>query len=130
MGGSTSSVRSPRCEEINETLRTARHAFAEWRNTSIAERAAILTRFCDEFEKRGAQIAEELTWQMGRPARYAPNEVRGTLERARHMIAIAPQALEDRGRRPQGELQALRAARAARRGLHRRRVELPVSSSP
>ncbi len=32
---------------------------------------------------------------MGRPARYAPNEVRGTLERARHMIAIAPQALED-----------------------------------
>ena len=81
--------------EINETLRTARHAFAEWRNTSLADRAAILTRFCDEFEKRGAQIAEELTWQMGRPARYAPNEVRGTLERARHMIAIAPQALGD-----------------------------------
>jgi len=81
--------------QINETLRTARHAFAEWRNTSIAERAGILTRFCSEFEKRGAQIAEELTWQMGRPARYAPNEVRGTLERARHMIAIAPVALGD-----------------------------------
>jgi acyl-CoA reductase-like NAD-dependent aldehyde dehydrogenase len=32
---------------------------------------------------------------MGRPSRYAPNEVRGTLERARHMIAIAPQALAD-----------------------------------
>ena len=83
------------CEEINETLRRARHAFADWRTTSIAERAAILTRFCEEFEKRGAQIASELTWQMGRPARYAPNEVRGTLDRARHMIAIAPQALED-----------------------------------
>jgi len=83
------------CEEINETLRRARHAFADWRATSIAERAAILTRFCEEFEKRGAQIASELTWQMGRPARYAPNEVRGTLDRARHMIAIAPQALED-----------------------------------
>jgi acyl-CoA reductase-like NAD-dependent aldehyde dehydrogenase len=81
--------------EINETLRTARHAFTDWRNTTLAQRSAILTRFCDEFEKRGAKIAEELTWQMGRPARYAPNEVRGTLERARHMIAIAPQALED-----------------------------------
>jgi acyl-CoA reductase-like NAD-dependent aldehyde dehydrogenase len=81
--------------QINETLRTARHAFAEWRNTSLAERTAILTKFCAEFEKRGAVIAEELTWQMGRPARYAPNEIRGTLERARHMIAIAPQALED-----------------------------------
>ena len=82
-------------DEINETLRTARHAFAAWRDTPLTERAAILTRFCDEFEKRGARIAEELTWQMGRPARYAPNEIRGTLERARHMIAIAPQALED-----------------------------------
>jgi acyl-CoA reductase-like NAD-dependent aldehyde dehydrogenase len=82
-------------EEITATLSRARHAFAEWRTTSIAERAAILTRFCEEFEKRGTKIASELTWQMGRPARYAPNEVRGTLERARHMIAIAPQALED-----------------------------------
>jgi acyl-CoA reductase-like NAD-dependent aldehyde dehydrogenase len=43
----------------------------------------------------GVRYASELTWQMGRPARYAPSEVRGTLERARHMIAIAPQALED-----------------------------------
>jgi acyl-CoA reductase-like NAD-dependent aldehyde dehydrogenase len=82
-------------EEINEALSKARHAFVEWRNTPIAERTSILTRFCDEFESRRDKIAEEITWQMGRPARYAPNEVRGTLERARHMIAIAPQALED-----------------------------------
>jgi acyl-CoA reductase-like NAD-dependent aldehyde dehydrogenase len=82
-------------EEIDETLRTAQHAFTRWRLTPLTERAAILSRFCDEFEKRGATIAEELTWQMGRPTRYAPSEVRGTLERARHMIAIAPQALED-----------------------------------
>ena len=47
------------------------------------------------FEAQRDEIAQELTWQMGRPIRYAPNEVRGTLERARHMIAIAPQALAD-----------------------------------
>jgi acyl-CoA reductase-like NAD-dependent aldehyde dehydrogenase len=82
-------------EEINEKLSVARHAFALWRNTRLEERAAVLTRFCAEFEKRGARIAEELTWQMGRPSRYAPNEVRGTLERARHMIAVAPAALAD-----------------------------------
>jgi acyl-CoA reductase-like NAD-dependent aldehyde dehydrogenase len=81
--------------DIDETLRTARHALDAWRNTPLDERAAILSRFCDEFESRGAKIAEELTWQMGRPARYAPNEVRGMLERARYMIAIAPQALAD-----------------------------------
>ena len=82
-------------EEINEKLRTARHAFTAWRNVPLAERIAILTRFCDEFEKRGAQFATELTWQMGRPARYAPNEIRGTLERARHMISVAEGALAD-----------------------------------
>jgi acyl-CoA reductase-like NAD-dependent aldehyde dehydrogenase len=81
--------------QINEILRTARHAQVAWRNVSLAERAQVLTRFCDEFEKRRDTIAQEITWQMGRPARYAPNEVRGMLERARHMIAIAPAALAD-----------------------------------
>src|SRR4051812_45853234 len=82
-------------DEINEILRTARRGFAAWRDTPLAERVAILTRFCQEFEQRGPQIAEEITWQMGRPSRYAPNEVRGMLERARYMIAIAPEALGD-----------------------------------
>jgi acyl-CoA reductase-like NAD-dependent aldehyde dehydrogenase len=81
--------------QIDDALSAARHAQAMWRTVPLDERARILGRFCDEFEKRAPQIAQELTWQMGRPARYAPNEVRGTLERARHMIAIAPQALGD-----------------------------------
>jgi acyl-CoA reductase-like NAD-dependent aldehyde dehydrogenase len=82
-------------EEINEILRVARHAQVAWRDVPLSERAKVLTAFCVEFEKRGDRIAEELTWQMGRPLRYAPSEVRGTLERARHMIAIAPRALGD-----------------------------------
>ena len=82
-------------EDINEILRSARHAHVAWRNVPLEERAKVLTAFCEEFEKRGEKIAEELTWQMGRPLRYAPSEVRGTLERARHMIAIAPRALAD-----------------------------------
>lgn len=81
--------------QIDIALNRARAAQRAWRDTTVAERAAILNRFCDEFESRRAQIALELTWQMGRPVRYSPNEVRGTLERARHMIAIAPDALAD-----------------------------------
>ncbi|MBC8026674.1 MAG: aldehyde dehydrogenase family protein [Steroidobacteraceae bacterium] len=81
--------------QINDILRTARRAQAAWRNVALDERAAILSRFCDEFESRRDKLASELTWQMGRPARYAPSEIRGTIERARHMIAIAPQALGD-----------------------------------
>lgn len=81
--------------EIDLTLQRARAAQLPWRSVPLRERAAILERFCDEFEARGAAIAETLCWQMGRPIRYAPSEVRGTLERARHMISIAATALED-----------------------------------
>ena len=81
--------------QIEAALENARLAQRLWRSVPMTERAAILGRFCDAFESRRDAIAEELAWQMGRPIRYAPNEVRGTLERARHMIAIAPDALAD-----------------------------------
>jgi acyl-CoA reductase-like NAD-dependent aldehyde dehydrogenase len=81
--------------EIDAALALARVAQTHWRSTPIETRAAVLTKFCELFETRRDAVAEELTWQMGRPIRYAPNEVRGTLERARHMIAIGPQALAD-----------------------------------
>jgi acyl-CoA reductase-like NAD-dependent aldehyde dehydrogenase len=80
---------------IDVTLDRARMAQHAWRTVPVADRAVILNRFCDAFEAKREAVAAELTWQMGRPARYAPNEVRGTLERARHMIQIAPQALGD-----------------------------------
>jgi acyl-CoA reductase-like NAD-dependent aldehyde dehydrogenase len=81
--------------QIEAALENARLAQRLWRSVPVAGRAAILGRFCDAFESHRDAIAEELAWQMGRPIRYAPNEVRGTLERARHMIAIAPGALAD-----------------------------------
>jgi acyl-CoA reductase-like NAD-dependent aldehyde dehydrogenase len=81
--------------EIHRALDLARVAQQAWRQTSIAERARILTAFCDIFAGQREAIANELTWQMGRPIRYTPNEVNGTLERARYMIEIAPRALED-----------------------------------
>src|SRR4029077_2370087 len=81
--------------QIEQTLQRARAAQPQWREVPIAERAAIIGRFCGEFERRGAAIATGLSWQMGRPIRFAPREVRGTLERARYMTGIAPTALAD-----------------------------------
>jgi len=81
--------------DLERALDLARKAQRAWRSVLLADRTHILTRFCDLFEAKRDEIALELTWQMGRPSRYAPNEVRGTLERARHMIAIAPSALAD-----------------------------------
>ncbi|HXV39839.1 MAG TPA: aldehyde dehydrogenase family protein [Steroidobacteraceae bacterium] len=80
---------------VQAALAAARRAQAAWRSTPLADRARILSGFCDRFEADGPDIALELTWQMGRPIRYAPSEVRGTLERARHMIAIAAESLAD-----------------------------------
>ena len=81
--------------EIDRTLERARAAQGDWRGVPVAERARVMERFCAEFERRAAEIAQGLCWQMGRPLRFAPGEVRGTLERARHMIGIAPAALAD-----------------------------------
>jgi acyl-CoA reductase-like NAD-dependent aldehyde dehydrogenase len=81
--------------EIEQALANARRAQTEWRNVAIAERAAVLARAVDAFVAKKAEIAAEITWQMGRPTRYTPGEVGGFEERARYMIEVAPPALAD-----------------------------------
>jgi len=81
--------------EVGATLERARAALPAWRTAPIAQRAAFMERFCAELEKRSGAITEDLAWQMGRPVRYGPNEVRGTLERARYMAGAATAALAD-----------------------------------
>jgi acyl-CoA reductase-like NAD-dependent aldehyde dehydrogenase len=82
-------------EEIARALAHAREAQAAWSRVPVAERAAACTRFVDAFISRAEDIAEEITWQMGRPVGQSPGEVRGLEERARHMIGIAADALAD-----------------------------------
>src|SRR5262245_50470122 len=81
--------------EVDAALAAARAAQHEWRRVPHARRIALLPRFRESFEANRDAIAEELSWQMGRPLRFAPNEVRGTLERARYMLSIANEALAD-----------------------------------
>jgi acyl-CoA reductase-like NAD-dependent aldehyde dehydrogenase len=80
---------------IDAALNRAVEAQRAWRSVSVTDRAQVCRRLCTAFEDRREAIALELTWQMGRPIRYAANEVRGTLERARYMIDIAPESLAD-----------------------------------
>ena len=82
-------------EEVAGALERARRAQAGWRRRAVEERAAAMSAFVDAFVARADEIAAEITWQMGRPIRYTPGEVRGFEERARHMIAAAPRALAD-----------------------------------
>ena len=104
--------------EINETLRT--RASRAQRDGALCRSpsAPRPQRFCDAmFATQRRRSRRSSRWQMGRPVRYAPNEVRGTLEeRARHMIAMRREALRRRSTADDSAgFHALRAPRAARR---------------
>jgi len=61
--GSVYAERTPAtAAQIDATLQRARAAQPHWREVPIAERAAIIGRFCSEFERRGAAIATGLRW--------------------------------------------------------------------
>ncbi|WP_349371950.1 aldehyde dehydrogenase family protein [Salinarimonas sp.] len=78
---------------LDAALAAAREAQRAWRATPIPARAEILTRAVDAMLAMADEIVPELAWQMGRPVRYGMGELRGFEERARHMIAIAEEAL-------------------------------------
>jgi acyl-CoA reductase-like NAD-dependent aldehyde dehydrogenase len=83
--------------EIAAALESARRAEAEWRRVPVADRAALVGRMVEAFEAEADAIAAEITWQMGRPIAQSPGEIRrGLAERARHMAAIAGDALADK----------------------------------
>jgi len=78
---------------IDRALDAARTAQRSWSQVPLAARCEVLSKAVDAFVAKADDIAAEITWQMGRPIRHAPGEVRGFEERARHMLALAPEAL-------------------------------------
>jgi acyl-CoA reductase-like NAD-dependent aldehyde dehydrogenase len=78
---------------IDRALDSAQRAQSGWAAASLAARCEILTKAVDALVAKTNDIATEITWQMGRPIRYTPGEVRGFEERARYMLNAAPQAL-------------------------------------
>lgn len=81
--------------DIQNTLNLAKKSFATWSELPIKERKKYLTSFVQEIENNRAVIAEEITWQMGRPLSQSPGEISGFLERANYMIEIAEDSLKN-----------------------------------
>ncbi|PMR73382.1 aldehyde dehydrogenase family protein [Billgrantia endophytica] len=79
--------------EVEAALARAVTAQRAWRDVPLAERARFCSRMVDAFVARRDEMAEELTWQMGRPIAVAGGEIGGFEERARTMIALAETAL-------------------------------------
>jgi acyl-CoA reductase-like NAD-dependent aldehyde dehydrogenase len=82
-------------QKIAAAFAAARAAQQQWKRLPIAERAGYCSAAVDAMIAMQGGIVPELAWQMGRPVRYGPGELRGFEERARHMIAIAEEALSD-----------------------------------
>jgi acyl-CoA reductase-like NAD-dependent aldehyde dehydrogenase len=95
--GSVIAERELASDSLTESvLERAHEAQTVWRNTSIAERVRLCEAMVQHLEKNAADIATEISWQMGRPVRYTPNEIlRGAQERARYMMSIAESELAD-----------------------------------
>ncbi|MCE9663170.1 aldehyde dehydrogenase family protein [Halomonas sp. M5N1S17] len=78
---------------VEATLARAVTAQRAWRDVPLSERARYCSRMVDAFVACRDALAEELTWQMGRPIAAAAGEIGGFEERARTMIALADDAL-------------------------------------
>jgi acyl-CoA reductase-like NAD-dependent aldehyde dehydrogenase len=85
--------RAASAAEIEAAVAAARKAQAQWAEVSIAERGRFCSAFVDAMLAMRADIGPELSWQMGRPIRYAGGELNGFEERARAMIGVAESAL-------------------------------------
>jgi len=81
--------------DIERALARARDAHADWSRTPVDERCTLLSKAVDAFVADRSAIAEEISWQMGRPIAQSPFEIGGFEERARHMLSIAADALAD-----------------------------------
>lgn len=88
-------VRRAYCTEaqIAQALADAQGAQAAWHALGIETRGRVVAAAVDHVVAAKDEIARAITIQMGRPLRHAPLEVDGFAARARHMIAIAADAL-------------------------------------
>lgn len=79
--------------QVAQALADAQAAQTGWHALGVQARGRIVTEAVDRFVAATDEIARAITIQMGRPLRHTPAEVAGFEARARHMIAIAAQAL-------------------------------------
>ena len=82
-------------QEIQAVLSTAKRAQQEWKHSSFSTREQYCHAAVDYLVANKEVIGQELCWQMGRPIRYAKNELRGLEERARYMIDQARASLAE-----------------------------------
>lgn len=80
-------------EQLTRALAYAVAAQKDWRRLTLAERMTLIRAGVDNVLADEAELARDITLQMGRPLSQTPGEIAGFGERARHMIGLAEEAL-------------------------------------
>ncbi|WP_299591163.1 aldehyde dehydrogenase family protein [uncultured Microbulbifer sp.] len=75
--------------EIQNALSRAEGAQQHWKQVPVSERAALVRVAVKNLLQKKAQLADEISWQMGRPIQYAGGEIDGLAERALYMADLA-----------------------------------------
>jgi len=74
---------------VEDALIKAKNAQHQWRNSSLQKREQICLGAVKQLLDKQELLAQELSWQMGRPVRYCAGEIKGFAERAQSMVATA-----------------------------------------
>ena len=61
--------------QLNQAVASAKSAFATWKNTSYAERSALLKKMIATIEANADELAEIITLEQGKPLARAKDEV-------------------------------------------------------
>lgn len=83
-------------DDMAQTLSRAVGAQRLWQQRPIAQRRQFCHAAIDFMCANKAELAREISVQMGRPVRYCEGEIAGLAERGRYMIDIAQAQLADR----------------------------------
>lgn len=62
--------------EVEGVLVRSHAAFADWRATDVADRAAILVKIAEAYKERSQELAETIAKEMGKPVAQAIGEIK------------------------------------------------------
>jgi acyl-CoA reductase-like NAD-dependent aldehyde dehydrogenase len=85
----------PTAKELEQLPKTAKAAFQKYTKTTLSERQKIVKKALDLITAKRAELAQEVTDQMGRPIAYTEKEITTAVARGEYMLKISSQALAD-----------------------------------
>lgn len=79
--------------EISNALKASQDAHRAWKNTPLEERIGLCRTWLEHLQAQKETLAQELSWQMGRPTHQAQGEIDTAIKRAHYMMSIAKKSL-------------------------------------